>query len=89
MVFKDIMLAIGVPVGRCLLGWLQNALEDGKISDFEWRQLGITLFSVGVPTLALFFSFNAAGIDLSAFGAACGGLLVDMIIKALKARKAR
>ena len=84
---KDLLLAIGVPVGRCLFGWLQNALEDGKISEFEWRQLGTTIFSIGVPSVALYFSFNAVGIDFSVLGAACGGLLVDMVIRAIKKKK--
>ncbi|MCK9370480.1 hypothetical protein M0R04_11270 [Candidatus Dojkabacteria bacterium] len=84
----DLGTAILIPIGRSLSGWFQNCyLDDGKVQDFEWRLLASTILSVGVPSVALYFSFNAAGIDLSALGAACGGLLVDMVLRAIKAKK--
>lgn len=87
MAILELIGAIAIPIGRSVFGWLQNALEDGQINDFEWKQLGSTIFSIGVPAIALYFSFNAVGLDFSAIGAACGGLLVDMILKAIKKKK--
>ena len=33
---------------RSLAGWAENAFEDGKLSYPEWKQLGATMFRVGL-----------------------------------------
>jgi hypothetical protein len=39
---------VGIPIIRSLAGFLENALEDGKIDGFEWAQLGSTVLRVGI-----------------------------------------
>lgn len=85
--WKEALILIGTPGLRSCTGWLVNALEDGKISNFEWRKLAITFFQVGIPTAAIYFGFNSAGIDVGVLGAAAGGILFDMIRSAIKKRK--
>lgn len=87
MAIGEFLIALGIPVLRSVGGWLQNSLEDNKISDFEWRQLAVTFFSVGTPAVVLYFGLNAAGFDLSPIAASCGGFLADMILRAVKKRK--
>ena len=43
---------------RSVAGWLEKALADGKIEDYEWKQLGETVLRTGVPATALCFGFN-------------------------------
>lgn len=70
---------IGLPVLRSVAGWLENALEDGEISPFEWGELGATVFRMGAIGAGIYFGF-----DVSAFAAAGAALLSDFILKAVK-----
>jgi len=38
---------------RSVAGWLENALEDGEISRFEWKQLGSTFFRIFIQSASL------------------------------------
>jgi hypothetical protein len=77
------LLETGIPllVGgiiRNVLGWLENAVEDGKISSYEWKQGLATVIRVVV--LGLTASF--AGLDpVSSAGGAVG---LDFIITKLQ-----
>jgi len=84
---KEALIVVGTPVIRSIVGWAVNALEDGKIESFEVKRLFATVLSVGLPTVALYYGLNALGIDLSAVGAAAGGLLFDMVVRAIKSKK--
>ena len=48
----------GVALGRGILGWLENALQDKKIDLPEWQKLGATIIRMGVPMAALIWGFN-------------------------------
>ena len=63
--FIEISTLIGVPIVRSVAGWLENALEDGEITNFEWGQLGSTIFRMGVVGFALFY-----GLDMGVLAAA-------------------
>ena len=54
----DIMTIIAFPVVRGVMGWFENALADGKISAFEYKQLANTVLKLGVPAFALYYGFN-------------------------------
>ena len=54
----SLLVVPGVALGRSLLGWLENALEDGEIDLPEWRKLGSTVIRMGTPMAALIFGFN-------------------------------
>lgn len=48
-------LAILAGLLRCIFGWAENVLRDGKIEQFEWLQLAGTLavFIGGINVLSL------------------------------------
>ena len=79
-----VLVAIGAPVVRAVGGWLENALEDGKISEWEWGQLGQTVVRVGLLALAGYFGLDALGIDSAPIAAAAGAFVLDHIILALR-----
>ncbi len=58
MVWTEILTVIGIPVGRGLAGWAQNAFADGTIDWPEWRQLAGTVLRLGVPAAALYWGFE-------------------------------
>jgi len=52
------LAAVSAGLLRNIAGWLENALKDGKIESYEWKQLigtfvkyfsAITLLSLGLP----------------------------------------
>jgi hypothetical protein len=75
---------VGVPVARSVAGWIENALEDGKISSFEWAQLGSTIVRVGIISTGMYFGLNGAGVNIDALGSAAGAVILDFILKAIK-----
>ena len=87
MDFANLIPIVLVPIGRGVLGWIENALGDGKISTFEWAQLGETVVRLGVIGLATFYGLNGLGIDVSAFGASMGTVALDFILSAMKKSK--
>jgi len=57
MVYEQLVL-LGAPILRSVAGWLHNALEDGKISAYEWKQLLTTGVRMVVPAVALYYGLN-------------------------------
>lgn len=79
MNFIEILTLVGIPILRSVAGWLENALEDGVISAFEWSELGSTVLRMGVMGLGIYFGF-----DVSALAAAGGAVVGDFILRAVK-----
>lgn len=77
---STIVPIIGVPILRNVLGWFENSLADGKISNYEWAQLGETIVRVGVIGLATYLGLNGMGMDVSALGASAGAVVLDLIL---------
>jgi TRAP-type mannitol/chloroaromatic compound transport system substrate-binding protein len=72
---NEIYLVVAVPIIRGVAGWLQNALEDGKIDAFEWRKLASTMLRLGIPAFALYW-----GLDLDVEVAASLPLIIDYLL---------
>jgi len=53
----EMLTIIGLPIVRGVAGWLENALEDGKVSVFEYKKLACTVLKLGVPGFALYYGF--------------------------------
>ena len=70
---------LGAPIVRSVAGWLENALEDGKIDKFEWSQLAGTVFRVGIIGIGLL-----VGFDLEPIAAAGTAVVADFAFKALR-----
>ena len=88
MVFPEVITVIGVGVARSVFGWAENALGDGKISTFEWGQLGSTVLRTSLLTTALFFSINGIfGTDISVLAAGAGTFVSDFIVSKLSSKR--
>jgi len=87
MDFTQIATLVLVPVGRSLAGWASNALEDSKITTFEWTQLASTVLRVGMIGFGTFFGLGGLGLDVTAIGAAGSALVLDFILSAVKKGK--
>lgn len=66
-------------LARSLLGWWENASEDGKFSPYEWGQLGATVIRVVV-----IYSGLSVGLQLEPLAASVGTIVVDLIVSKLK-----
>lgn len=55
----EIIPILGIPLARGIGGWVENSLEDGKITVLEWKKLCITVLTLGVPALLLFYGLGA------------------------------
>lgn len=80
------IIAIASPivaaVVRSASGWLENALEDGNISDYEWGQLGATVVRVAIIGVGLHL-----GIGLDPIAASASAVVADFIISKFKTKK--
>ncbi len=77
--YVGLITAVGAALLRNVAGWIENAMEDGSISSYEWGELGATIARVGLITGGLYFGF-----DLAPIAAAAGGIIGDFILKAMK-----
>ena len=83
---NSLFIVPGVALGRALLGWLENALEDGKIDLPEWKQLGATIVRMGVPMAALIWGLNIdAGVSAGIIVVL--DIVISKLYKALKTKK--
>lgn len=87
MDMTQIMALVGIPVLRSVGGWLTKATEDGKISNFEFLQLGKTILRVAIIGTMIFFGADGVGFDVTAIGSAASAVIFDMIISAFKKGK--
>jgi len=68
---NPLVQSLGIAVVRSIAGWLENAIEDGKITVPEMKQLAATLFRV-MP--------QAIGLNALMPGAGAGALFTDWIV---------
>lgn len=80
----ELGLAAGLPVLRSVAGWLENALKDKKITEFEWKMLVSTVIRVSVIGGAVYLGADGFGFDVDAIGASAAGVLGDMVFYSLK-----
>lgn len=66
-------------LGKNVIGWLENALKDGKIESYEWGQLFATILQVGVISTAIYYGLNTDWVTASA-----GGVLASFGLTAIK-----
>jgi len=81
------LYVVGAGFVRSIIGWFENSMADGKISDFEWKQLGATIVRVGLMGVVVAYF---PGLNVSMFEAgivAIGGDLVLQAVKKIKAKK--
>jgi hypothetical protein len=77
---------VAVPVGSGLLGWFQNAAEDGEFTKYEIMMGVETVIKLGAPALALWIIGNGFGIDLQAYVAAAIPVAIYWVRKLFKVK---
>lgn len=53
---------------RNVAGWLESSLKDGKVSAYEWGQLGSSMLQVVVISVAAYFGLGADIMTASGLG---------------------
>ncbi len=71
-VLNILLAAIAAGVFRNVLGYLKTALEDGKISKYEWTMLGSKMVEALLLTVAL-----TIGVGADPTQAAAGAVLLS------------
>jgi len=75
------LYVVGAGLIRSVLGWLKHSMADGKIEDFEWKELGSTIIRVGlIGVIVAYFP----GLDISWFEASIVALGGDLFLNTIK-----
>ena len=82
----EALVIIGAPIARGVAGWAENALQDGKITTFEYQQLFTTVLKLGIPAVALYFGLNLDA-EMAASIPIIADYLFSYISKAIKNSK--
>ena len=87
MFWQIVDSVIVVPLLRSVGGWLYKALEDKKVSRYEWKELLKTI--IRTTTIGTFVLLGAQnwGIDINYVGSAVTAILLDWIVSAIKEHK--
>ena len=56
---------VGIPILSNVMGYLQNALEDGVMSQYEWQELILTVVNYGIPAFLIWLGAKELGLDMS------------------------
>ena len=79
MEWQNLLAIVGVPLVRCITGWLNNALIDGVIEKFEWKKLLESSVNILVPGLAAFFGISLMGLDVPLLAPLIASAVIDWI----------
>jgi len=74
-----VLAAVSAGLLRSVAGWLENSLKDGKIDEFELKQLGGTV-------VKYFASVSLLALGLPIEQAVAGAFVLDVGSSALKAK---
>lgn len=87
---QTLLTVVGVPLVRNLFGWFSNAYEDGKLSEYEWKQLAITTGRTMLVGLGVFYGINwsGIGIEVELFSSMVFGMLFEIIWTSLSKNNA-
>ena len=82
-----IVATIGIPILRSVGGWATKATEDGKISPFEFKQLGKTVLRTAIIGTLIYFGAEGMGFDITAIASSATAVIFDMVLSAWKESK--
>jgi len=60
---NELIFILGFPLLRGILGWLENAAEDGYFSLLEWQELVATVIRIATPVLIVYTGVSYIGAD--------------------------
>jgi len=83
-VAQPLLAFVGVPMLRSVGGWASKALEDAKITRFEWKLLGATTVRVGLLSLAVYFGVNEYVGPVEPIAAGFAAFLMDKFFSSRK-----
>ena len=74
---NELVFILGFPLARGILGWLENALEDGYIEKLEWTELSATVVRIATPVLFVYAGVTFMGADqaITIFSAALASIV--------------
>lgn len=84
MDWTQIWQMIGLPVASGLLGWFQNAAQDGQFSKYEVVKGIETIIKLGVPATAGWLALNGFGVDVEAWAVAAIPIALYWLYKIFK-----
>jgi len=61
-----IIMSAGTILARNIFGWMESALKDNKITEYEWKELGLTTVRVLAFTACAFYGFDSSWTESSA-----------------------
>ena len=77
---KNPVVVGAITIGaRNVYGWLKNSIADGKITDYEWRQLAETIFRVGGLAAFLYFGIGVVVPGITPESATALSALIDVL----------
>lgn len=73
----ELIFVLGFPLLRGLMGWIENALEDGYIDLPEWKELSHTVIRIATPVLIIYTGVTVVGADqaITIFSAAAASII--------------
>jgi len=86
-IIKDVVIVVGMPVVRSVVGWAEHALKDNKVTRFEAKELLTTVTRVGTVGLVAYFGLSSMGFDIPALAVGASAWIFDKIISAMKEKK--
>ena len=66
-------------IGRNIFGWFKNSFADGEIQDYEWKQLGETIFKLGGLSAFLFLGLSVVIPGISIEESTALATLIDVL----------
>ena len=81
---KEVGIILGIPVIRSVGGWLNNALEDKRITPFEVQELLRTVIRVETIAIMTYLGLGGLGYDVTEIGAVASAFIIDMLFGSLK-----
>lgn len=75
------LATIGIPIVRSVGGWAVHALEDNKVTLYEWQQLFATVVRVGLTGVIVYFGAGGWGLDINMFTAQLTSFVFDRIAR--------
>ena len=86
-VLKDVLIFVGAPMLRSLVGYLGHVLKDNKITKLELKLMGETVLRIGLIQVGLYFGLNGIGVNVDMLATAGAAFIIDKLLSALKKNK--
>ena len=83
---SQLLLALGFPLGRNIVGWAHKALEDGILEQYELKRLVATVLRTLLVSVSAYYTIPLFGIDVDLVTTTAAATLFDYLYSLLKKR---